>query len=138
MPGETNSQCDVTLRKEVILKIFFHFCLPVIEGLISEGVAGAPEPRVGVAVLVVVVDRGGVPPLMAEPLPLAVDVLDGDHLGRGAGVVEQSLAVRRRRGGAWGGVHIYEINTKDLEISKKFSLIQSETTTYSILFMFVS
>ena len=65
--------------------------------MISECIAGASEPRVGVAVLVVV--DGGVAPLM-QPLPLAVDVLDGDDLGSGAGVVEESLAVVRRR---WSG-----------------------------------
>ena len=81
----------------LFVKLSTFFSLPVIEGLVSEGVSGAPEPRVGVAVLVLVVDGGGcVAPLLLllrESLPLAVDVLDGrdGHLGpRGAagGVVE--------------------------------------------------
>ena len=49
--------------------------IPVVEGLVPEGISGASEPRVGVAV-VVLVDGGDV---ATQSFSLAVHVLDADH-----------------------------------------------------------
>ena len=49
--------------------------VPVVEGLVAEGVSGASEPRVCVAVVVLV--AGG--DVTTQSFPLTVHVLDTDH-----------------------------------------------------------